>query len=124
MLDYYNPDEAKQYSEAQRDLTYNLARAGTLQSSTAADKPGDLAYNDALQKANIVANANHPDGQSAEPDPGEQGIADQSALRDRRSDADREPGRVEREGEPVAGPDADAGGGVVHAGADLGWFGC
>ena len=63
VLDYYNPDEAKQYSEAQRDLTYNLARAGTLQSSTAADKQGDLAYNDALQKANIVANANQQTGQ-------------------------------------------------------------
>lgn len=62
VLDYYNPDEAKQYSEAQRDLTYNLARAGTLQSSTAADKQGDLAYNDALQKANIVANANAQTG--------------------------------------------------------------
>ena len=63
VLDYYQPDEAKQYSEAQRDLTYNLARAGTLQSSTAADKQGDLAYNDALQKANIVANANQQTGQ-------------------------------------------------------------
>jgi hypothetical protein len=63
ILDYYNPDEAKQYSEAQRDLTYNLARAGTLQSSTAADKQGDLAYNDALQKANIVSNANAQTGQ-------------------------------------------------------------
>ena len=63
VLDYYEPDEAKQYSEAQRDLTYNLARAGTLQSSTAADKQGDLAYNDALQKANIVANANQQTGQ-------------------------------------------------------------
>ena len=63
VLDYYQPDEAKQYSEAQRDLTYNLARAGTLQSSTAADKQGDLAYNDALQKANIVANANAQTGQ-------------------------------------------------------------
>ena len=62
ILDYYQPDEAKQYSEAQRDLTYNLARAGTLQSSTAADKQGDLAYNDALQKANIVANANTQTG--------------------------------------------------------------
>ena len=62
VLDYYQPDEAKQYSEAQRDLTYNLARAGTLQSSTAADKQGDLAYNDALQKANIVANANTQTG--------------------------------------------------------------
>ena len=58
VLDYYQPDEQRQYESAQRDLKYNLARAGTLQSSTAADKQGELAYNDALQKANIVANAN------------------------------------------------------------------
>jgi hypothetical protein len=62
ILDYYQPDEQRQYDQAQRDLTYNLARAGTLQSSTAADKQGDLAYNDALQKANIVANANAQTG--------------------------------------------------------------
>jgi hypothetical protein len=62
VLDYYNPDEERQYSEAKRDLTYNLARAGTLQSSTAGDKQGELAYNDALQKANIVANANTQTG--------------------------------------------------------------
>ena len=62
VLDYYQPDEQRQYDEAQRDLTYSLARAGTLQSSTAADKQGELAYNDALQKANIVANANTQTG--------------------------------------------------------------
>jgi hypothetical protein len=62
VLDYYQPDEQRQYDEAQRDLTYNLARAGTLQSSTAGDKMGELAYNDALQKANIVANANTQTG--------------------------------------------------------------
>jgi hypothetical protein len=63
ILDYYDPQETKQYSEAQRDLTYNLARAGTLNSSVAADKTGDLAYNDALAKASIVANANQQTGQ-------------------------------------------------------------
>lgn len=62
VLDYYQPDEQRQYDEAQRDLKYSLARAGTLQSSTAADKQGELAYNDALQKANIVANANTQEG--------------------------------------------------------------
>jgi hypothetical protein len=62
VLDYYQPDEERQYSQAKRDLTYNLARAGTLQSSAAADKQGELAYNDALQKANIVANANAQTG--------------------------------------------------------------
>jgi hypothetical protein len=62
ILDYYNPQEAKQYAESQRDLTYNLARAGTLNSSTAADKTGELAYQDALAKASIVANANQQTG--------------------------------------------------------------
>ena len=62
VLDYYQPDEQRQYDAAQRDLTYSLARAGTLQSSTAADKQGELAYNDAIQKANIVANANTQEG--------------------------------------------------------------
>jgi hypothetical protein len=62
VLDYYQPDEERQYNEAQRDLRYNLARAGTLESSTAGDKQGELAYNDALQKANIVANANAQEG--------------------------------------------------------------
>jgi hypothetical protein len=63
VLDYYQPDEQRQYNAANRDLRYSLARAGTLQSSTAADKQGELAYNDALQKANIVANANSQEGQ-------------------------------------------------------------
>lgn len=62
VLDYYQPDEQRQYDSAQRDLKYSLARAGTLQSSTAADKQGELAYNDALQKANIVTNANAQEG--------------------------------------------------------------
>jgi hypothetical protein len=62
-LNYYMPDEARQYSVAQRDLNYNLARAGTLNSSTAADKAGDLAYNDANARATIQANANNAVGQ-------------------------------------------------------------
>ena len=63
VLDYYQPQEAKQYSEARRDLTYNLARAGTLNSSYAGDAEGNLAYTDALNKASIVANANQQTGQ-------------------------------------------------------------
>jgi hypothetical protein len=62
VLDYYQPDEQRQYDAAQRDLKYGLARAGTLQSSTAADKQGELAYQDAQQRANIVANANTQEG--------------------------------------------------------------
>jgi hypothetical protein len=63
ILDYYNPQEAKQYAEGGRDLTYNLARAGSLTSSVAADKQGELAYQDALAKADIVNNANQQTGQ-------------------------------------------------------------
>jgi hypothetical protein len=63
ILDYYDPQEAKQYAEAGRDLTYNLARAGTLTSSVAADKQGELAYQDALAKAQIVNSANNQTGQ-------------------------------------------------------------
>ena len=62
VLDYYQPDEQRQYDAAQRDLRYGLARAGMLQSSVAADKQGELGYQDALQKANIVANANAQEG--------------------------------------------------------------
>ena len=62
VLDYYQPDEQRQYNEAQRDLKYHLADAGQLQSSVAGDKQGELAYNDSLQKANIVANANTQEG--------------------------------------------------------------
>jgi hypothetical protein len=62
VLDYYQPDEARQYAEAKRDLTFNLAQSGNLYSSTAADKTGELAYQDALQKGNIVANANAQEG--------------------------------------------------------------
>jgi hypothetical protein len=62
-LDYYLPDEARQYDVAKRDLSYNLARAGTLNSSTAADKAGDLAYNDANAQATIKSNANQATGQ-------------------------------------------------------------
>jgi hypothetical protein len=56
-LDLYMPDEARQYQEANRDLSYNLANAGTTRSSMAADKQGELAYNDQLQKAKIVSDA-------------------------------------------------------------------
>jgi type II secretory pathway pseudopilin PulG len=62
-LNYYLPDEARQYQTAQRDLNYNLARAGTLNSSAAADKAGDLAYNDANAQATIQSNANQATGQ-------------------------------------------------------------
>jgi hypothetical protein len=63
ILDYYNPQEKRQYDENLRNLRYNLANSGNLISSTAADQQGEQAYNDALAKAAIVANANSQTGQ-------------------------------------------------------------
>lgn len=63
VLDYYNPQEQRQYDENLRNLRYNLANSGNLISSTAADQQGEQAYNDALAKAAIVANANSQTGQ-------------------------------------------------------------
>ena len=62
VLDYYNPQEAKQYAEAQRDTTYALNDRGLLASSAAADAAGQLGYQDALAKADIVSNANTQTG--------------------------------------------------------------
>ena len=62
ILNYYNPQEAKQYSESKRDLLYSLANSGNINSSTAADQTGELGYQDALAKASIVANANQQTG--------------------------------------------------------------
>jgi hypothetical protein len=58
-LNLYQPDEARQYNEAQRDLGYNLARSGLTRSSAAADKQGELSYNDQLQTAKIVGDASN-----------------------------------------------------------------
>ena len=63
VLDYYQPAEQKQYQEAQRGDLYNYARAGTLQSSAYADQQGERGYEDSINKANIVANANAQTGQ-------------------------------------------------------------
>lgn len=63
VLDYYQPAEQKQYEEAQRGDLYNFARAGTLQSSAYADQEGQRGYEDSINKANIIANANAQTGQ-------------------------------------------------------------
>lgn len=61
--DLNNPEEQRQYDQARTSLTYNLARSGLLNSSLAATKTGELAYQDALQKAKIVSDA---DSQTAQ----------------------------------------------------------
>ena len=114
ILDYYQPDEQRQYDEAQRNLQYSLARAGTLQSSVAADKQGELAYQDAINKAQIVSNANDQTGQLRDTINFRQAVFDQSALHHRRSDPDREPGAIFRQRRAVEEPDADADGRVVQ----------
>ena len=120
VLDYYQPDEQRQYDAAQRDLTYSLARAGTLQSSTAADKQGELAYNDALQKANIVANANTQEGNlKSQIQANKQSLINQLySTEDPTLTANL--AESSANASQAAGSDADAGGGFVHAGADHG----
>lgn len=62
-LNYYLPDEQKQYAEAKRDLAYGLANSGTLNSSAAADAAGKLAYTDTMNQASIQNQANQSTGQ-------------------------------------------------------------
>lgn len=62
-LDYYQPDEQRQYDVAKRTALYNAARAGTVDSSAFGDVQGNLAYNDALARAQIASNANTATGQ-------------------------------------------------------------
>ena len=71
VLDYYQPDEQRRWdgNAAQRDLTYSLARAGTLQSSTAADKRGELAITTPCRRRNGVPNTGTQREQHQEPDP-------------------------------------------------------
>lgn len=53
-LDYYLPDVDRQFGKAKEQLTYDLARAGTSQSSIAGDQLADLIY----QNQNNVASVN------------------------------------------------------------------
>lgn len=48
---YYMPQLEDQYSDARDELTFNLARAGTLRSSMAGDAVGDLVEQNALNRA-------------------------------------------------------------------------
>lgn len=57
-LDYYNPQADEQFGKAKQDLRYKFARSGTLNSTPAQTKFGDLikSYGDARDQ--IAANAN------------------------------------------------------------------
>ncbi len=48
------PQVEEQYGDAQKDLTFKLARAGTLNSSTAANNTADLAKQNARARAQVL----------------------------------------------------------------------
>ena len=56
-LGYYMPAEDRQFTQAQTNLDYGLARAGTLNSSIANTQLANLAYQDTLNKAQIQSSA-------------------------------------------------------------------
>ncbi len=51
---YYMPQVEEQYLDAQKELTYRLARAGTLNSSMAATNTADLAKQNQRNRASIL----------------------------------------------------------------------
>ena len=57
ITDYYMPQEGKQYNDARTSLAASLARAGTLDSSLATEKIGDLANQDQINRAQIASGA-------------------------------------------------------------------
>lgn len=56
-LDYASPQLESQYADAQKELTYALARAGTLDSSVRADKVAELQQQYDLNKQQIADQA-------------------------------------------------------------------
>src|SRR6516165_8796401 len=57
ILDYYMPQVSDQYNLARNELTYRLARAGTLDSSAAGTDVADLAKQNTLNEANVRSQA-------------------------------------------------------------------
>lgn len=57
ILDYYKPEVEKQYENAQSQNLFDLGRRGTLQSSVAADRQGDLVEDRVLADARVAQNA-------------------------------------------------------------------
>lgn len=62
-LAYYEPELAKQYEKARSNLTYDHARAGTLQSSMAGENLADLLYQNTNNTAMIRSKADAATGQ-------------------------------------------------------------
>ncbi|MEM0949533.1 MAG: hypothetical protein AAGK37_19195 [Pseudomonadota bacterium] len=59
ILGVQTPQLQDQYSNAQDELTFALARAGTLNSTAAAQRRGDLSRDYATQTAAVLADANN-----------------------------------------------------------------
>jgi hypothetical protein len=57
ILDYYMPQVTDQYGDAKNELTYRLARAGTLRSSAATGEVADLAKQNTLNEAKVRSQA-------------------------------------------------------------------
>lgn len=57
ILNYYMPQEGQQYNTARSGLSYSLARAGQLNSSVAGMDIGNLANQDAINRAQIASGA-------------------------------------------------------------------
>ena len=57
ILNYYMPQEGQQYDTARSSLSYSLARAGQLNSSVAGMDIGNLANQDAINRAQIASGA-------------------------------------------------------------------
>jgi hypothetical protein len=57
MTGYYQPQVAEKYQDAKDELTYRLARAGTLRSSTAEDKTADLSGQYDRNTAKVLSDA-------------------------------------------------------------------
>ena len=62
-LGYYMPAEDRQFTQAQTNLDYGLARAGTLNSSIADTQTANLAYQDTVNKAQIQSTADQATSQ-------------------------------------------------------------
>jgi hypothetical protein len=62
IMNYYLPQEGKQYADARSSLAYSLARAGQLESSTATKDIADLSNQDQINRAQIASGADTQTG--------------------------------------------------------------